>query len=146
MKVKHLLAGYATGTLTPEESSALMRAALEDQEIFDAMADDEALRRYLAEPSFRRDLLKATAPRSSLTWWAGAASGGGRGGLSGWRCICGCHVRFRVVSLGQMAVARAPLPLEPPRATAYTCSRESSSGYGASEACGGCGLSAAKDG
>jgi hypothetical protein len=71
-QVKHLLGGYATGTLTPEENAALMQAALEDQELFDALADDESLRRYLAEPEFRKDLLKATASKPSGLRWIAA--------------------------------------------------------------------------
>jgi hypothetical protein len=67
--IRHLLGGYATGTLTPEENAVLMEAALDDQELFDALADDEALRRYLADPKFRKDLLKATAPRPARAPW-----------------------------------------------------------------------------
>jgi hypothetical protein len=72
--VKHLLGGYATGTLTPAENEALMRAALEDQELFNALADDEVLRRYLGDPAFRQDLLKATARRQVRAWWYAGAS------------------------------------------------------------------------
>jgi hypothetical protein len=54
-----------------------MRAALEDQELFDALADDETLRRYLADADFRTELLKATAPKSAarrMQWIAGVAA------------------------------------------------------------------------
>lgn len=61
--VRKLLGGYATGTLTPEEHDALLSAALEDQELFNALADEEALRQYLADPAFRRDLLVAMDER-----------------------------------------------------------------------------------
>ena len=37
-EIKKLLGGYATGTLTAEEQQALFAAALEDQELFDALA------------------------------------------------------------------------------------------------------------
>ena len=37
-----LLGGYAAGTLTPEERRALFDAALADQALFDALADEEA--------------------------------------------------------------------------------------------------------
>jgi hypothetical protein len=71
-QVKYLLGGYATGTLTPEENAALMQAALEDQELFNALADDESLRRYLADADFRRDLLKAMAPKPYKMRWIAA--------------------------------------------------------------------------
>lgn len=61
--IRNLLGGYATGTLTPEERDALLSAALEDQELFNALADEEALRQYLADPAFRRDLLTAMDER-----------------------------------------------------------------------------------
>lgn len=66
--VNRLLGGYAAGTLTPEEREALCRAALTDQALFDAMADEEALRELLAEPAARaqllRDLRESPEPRS----------------------------------------------------------------------------------
>lgn len=66
--VNRLLGGYAAGTLTPEEREALCQAALADQALFDAMADEEALRELLAEPSARaqllRDLRESPEPRS----------------------------------------------------------------------------------
>ena len=116
-QVKHLLGGYATGTLTPEENNALMQAALGDQEIFDAMADDEALRRYLAEPSFRQDLLKATAPRTSFKRWAGVA-----GGVAAAACLVTAYLwvsRPVPVALPvQMAASRPVLRREPAPAPA----------------------------
>ncbi|MEP7361687.1 MAG: hypothetical protein ABI972_00395, partial [Acidobacteriota bacterium] len=54
--LEKLLGGYMTGTLTEAENSALMRAALDDQQLFDAMADGEALRDALADPVFRARL------------------------------------------------------------------------------------------
>jgi hypothetical protein len=75
-RVRHLLGGYATGTLTPQENEVLFSAALEDQELFDALADDEALRKFLADPSFRNELLKATAPQSARKTWRWIAAFG----------------------------------------------------------------------
>lgn len=71
-QVKHLLGGYATGTLTEAENAALMRAALEDQELFNTLADDEALRRYLADVDFRQELLNAMAPKPHRLRWIAA--------------------------------------------------------------------------
>jgi len=67
---EHLLGGYATGTLTAEERAALMQAALQDQALFDALMDEEALRETLADPATRAALLRALAPKvRSMPWW-----------------------------------------------------------------------------
>jgi hypothetical protein len=57
--IQKLLGGYATGTLTPEEQQALFAAALEDQEIFDALGREQALRDLLRDPSAKAQLLAA---------------------------------------------------------------------------------------
>lgn len=54
-----LLGGYAAGTLTPEERRALFSAALEDQQIYDALVREEPLRDLLADPAARANLLAA---------------------------------------------------------------------------------------
>jgi len=107
--VRHLLGGYATGTLTPAEHAALMQAALEDQELFDALADDEALRRYLADPTFRKDLLKATAPRQARTPWIAALAVAAAAAIAGMFWI----PRHKETALVQMADTRQPV-LAPP--------------------------------
>jgi hypothetical protein len=57
--IQKLLGGYATGTLTPEERQALFEAALTDQELFDALAREEALRSVLSDPVARAHVLAA---------------------------------------------------------------------------------------
>ncbi len=66
--IRHLLGGYATGTLTPAEQAALFAAALEDQVLFDALAQEQALRDHLADPAVRGELLAALAPRRTSFW------------------------------------------------------------------------------
>jgi len=61
-----LLGGYATGTLTEEERKALFEAALDEQQIFNALADEEALKELLEHPESRERLLAVLAG-SSLT-------------------------------------------------------------------------------
>lgn len=64
--LKLLLGGYATGTLTPAEREKLFAAALENQEIFDALADDQALKELLEDPESRgylREALHETTSR-----------------------------------------------------------------------------------
>jgi hypothetical protein len=58
-----LLGGYAAGTLTEEERRALFEAALTDQPLFDALADEEALREVLADPACRERVRSALADR-----------------------------------------------------------------------------------
>jgi len=70
--IQKLLGGYATGTLTPEERQALFEAALTDQQLFDALAREEALRDVLSDPSARAHLLAAIndAPAPWYRqWW-----------------------------------------------------------------------------
>jgi hypothetical protein len=55
--IQKLLGGYATGTLTPEERQTLFATALEDQELFDALAREEPLREVLSDPAARAQLL-----------------------------------------------------------------------------------------
>jgi hypothetical protein len=61
-ELEKLLGGYAAGSLSEEERGALLRASLEDQQLFDVLADEEAMRDALADPVFRgrmRALLRA---------------------------------------------------------------------------------------
>lgn len=68
-----LIGGYATGSLTPAEREALLRAALEDQTLFNTLAEEEPLRELLADPATRQRLLgvleaKPAAWRRLLDW------------------------------------------------------------------------------
>ena len=58
-EAEKLLGGYATGTLTEAERKTLFAAALEDQALFDALADEEGLRALLAEPDARARVVAA---------------------------------------------------------------------------------------
>ncbi len=66
--IQKLLGGYATGTLTPEEQQTLFAAALEDQELFDALAKEQALRDLLRDPASRAHVLAALDDRPA-PWW-----------------------------------------------------------------------------
>ena len=65
--LKHLLGGYATNTLTPGERDRLFAAALEDQELFNALADEQALKEMLDDPESRGYLKEALAETPALT-------------------------------------------------------------------------------
>ena len=56
---KRLLGGYATDTLTDAERRELLRAALDDQELFDAVLEEDGLRELLETPGARQEVLEA---------------------------------------------------------------------------------------
>jgi hypothetical protein len=61
--IQNLLGGFATDTLTDRERELLFTAALKNQELFDSLADEQALRELLSDPASRRQLLQALEPR-----------------------------------------------------------------------------------
>jgi hypothetical protein len=87
--LEKLLGGFAADTLTQEEKQALYTAAMQDQQLFNALADEQALKELLSNPDVRRRLLtsleqkKAPAFDGPLPWldWlrrpAGLAFAGG---------------------------------------------------------------------
>ena len=56
-EIRHLLGGYATGTLTDDERARLFAAALDDQALFDALAEEQPLKDLLDDPESRGYLL-----------------------------------------------------------------------------------------
>ena len=79
IKAEDLLGAYATSTLNPAERRKLLEAALADQGIFNALAQEETLREALEDRVFRGRViarlreLDARAPVGSLrriwAWW-----------------------------------------------------------------------------
>jgi hypothetical protein len=61
-EIQKLLGGYATDTLSEAERRALFEAALEDQELFDALAKEQALREVFEDPAARAQLVSALGP------------------------------------------------------------------------------------
>jgi hypothetical protein len=69
-EIRKLLGGYATGTLTESERKALFAAALDDQELFDELGREQALKELLDSPEARTRLAAALAPPKKATaWW-----------------------------------------------------------------------------
>ncbi|MGH9720941.1 MAG: CsgG/HfaB family protein [Bryobacteraceae bacterium] len=68
--VHKLLGGYATDTLTPAEREALFAAALEDQQLFEALADEQVLRDLLRDPAARQRVLRALEHQPPRSAWA----------------------------------------------------------------------------
>jgi hypothetical protein len=105
--------GYATGTLTPEERQALFAAALEDQELFDALAREQPLRDLLGDPAAKAELLAALgeAPASwgqrAFRWIWGHAPV--LATLACFLAVGGYMVReMRLASRQEVAVATPP--------------------------------------
>lgn len=82
-EIRKLLGGYATNTLTESERNALFEAALDDQELFNALQQEQALKNLLDDPAARAEVRQALEQPSGrvraagwMRWWAwgGAAS------------------------------------------------------------------------
>jgi len=75
--IRRLIGGYATGTLTEAEQRLLFDAALNDQELFDELSREQALKEMLDEPGTRQRLIAALGqPKpKQFVWWPWAAAG-----------------------------------------------------------------------
>ncbi len=69
-EIQKILGGYATGTLTPEERQALFAAALDDQDLFDALGREQSLRDLLRDPGAKAELLAALGTPKGGGFWA----------------------------------------------------------------------------
>ncbi|MGB6946806.1 MAG: hypothetical protein WBE37_30705 [Bryobacteraceae bacterium] len=58
-EIRKLLGGYATNALTANERQILFEAALEDQELFNALQNEDALRELLDDPVSREQVRRA---------------------------------------------------------------------------------------
>ena len=82
LEIRKLIGGYATGSLSDAERQLLFEAALEDQELFDELMGEHALKELLEEPGANARLIAALAPVSPPPkpfWnraWPWAASAG----------------------------------------------------------------------
>ena len=126
--LEKLLGGFAADTLTPEEKRLLYAAALQDQQLFNALANEQALKELLSNPDLRRRLLasleqqRVSAAGSSLSWldWLRRPAGlAFAGGLTAAALAVVLGVRIYQDSLQQAAqsvetkVAKPPSPLLP---------------------------------
>jgi hypothetical protein len=65
--LEKLLGGFAADTLTPEEKQTLYTTALQDQQLFNALADEQPLKELLSDPDVRRRLLASLEQKSAST-------------------------------------------------------------------------------
>jgi hypothetical protein len=64
--IRKLLGGYAAGILTEAERKALFEAALADQELFNELAGEQALKELFEDDRARRQLLHALGEKQPL--------------------------------------------------------------------------------
>ena len=64
-ELEKILGGFAADTLTPDEKQTLYAAALQDQQLFNALADEQALKELLTDPDVRRRLLASLEQKSA---------------------------------------------------------------------------------
>ena len=102
--LEQILGGYATDTLTEEEKRQLFEAALHDQMLFNALADEEGLKALLADPQARQRILDSLetgeypqefdlSDSPKLSWfkkqsslaWAGSIAAMGLALIFGWQ-------------------------------------------------------------
>src|SRR6476619_3762462 len=68
-ELEKLLGGFSADTLTAEERQHLYAAALQDQQLFNALADEQALKELLADPAVRLRLLQTLAQPHGARGW-----------------------------------------------------------------------------
>jgi len=106
-EIRSLIGGYATGSLSAAEREALFEAALDDQELFDELAREQALKELLDQPGVKPRLLEMLAPQRRRNAWVWAAAG-----AFAIAVIAGIMV-FRTPPPQQLARVIAPAPAAP---------------------------------
>jgi hypothetical protein len=116
-EIRKLLGSYATDTLSETERSALFAAALEDQELFNELAKEQALRDVLRDPSARQQLIDALGPpRETLRWLRKPAVWAMVGSMAALLIVAALMLRqTRHASRGDVIVADA-IATRPPAA------------------------------
>ena len=117
-----LLGGFAADTLTAEEKRTLYSAALQDQQLFNALADEQALKELLADPVVRHRLLRALKQTSAsgaggslswLVWFRRPAGFAFAGGLAAAALAVVLGIRIYQDSLKQTAQSVATEDAKP---------------------------------
>jgi len=120
--LEKLLGGFAADTLTAEERNLLYTAGLQDQQLFNALADEQVLKELLSDPDIRRRLLQALQKTNtsgvggSLSWldWFRRPTGlAFAGGLSAAALAVVLGVRIYQDSLRQSAQSVATEEVTP---------------------------------
>lgn len=128
--LEKLLGGFAADTLTQEERQKLFTAALHDQQLFNALADEQALKELLDKPDVRRKLLASLGQKSAsgageffswLGWFRRPAGLAFAGGLTAAALAVVLGIRVYQDSLKQaaqsIAIEEARPAIPPPHVT-----------------------------
>ena len=125
--IRRLLGGYATGTLSEAQRKLLFEAALEDQELFDELARDQALKELLEAPGVKQRLLASIESRPHAEWWKhplpwamGGAALAVSAGLMAIVFLTQSGSRPRPSGPTEVAQARPPVIAEAPSAPVVT--------------------------
>lgn len=112
---KKLIAGYATGSLSDAERNRLFEAALEDQELFEELAREQALKELLDEPGAKQRLIAALGSEKppAVAWWKRPLSWSLAAVAASGIAILTWTVS-RTPAPVQVATVAAPTPLPPP--------------------------------
>jgi len=105
-EIRKLLGDYATNALSAQERKALFEAALDDQDLFNALQDEDALRELLADPVTRAQVRQAlAAPRDARrrTFWSRR-----------WMFGVAIPAVAAVIVIALMNRAKPPEPVAPP--------------------------------
>lgn len=74
-EARKLLGGYATDSLTEHERKLLFDAALDNQDLFDELASEQALKELIESPGARTRLQAAVEPEAKArVWWPWAVA------------------------------------------------------------------------
>lgn len=113
-----LLSEYSTGLISEEDKNQLFQEALQDQLLFEALADEEHLKGVLTDSAFRQELLTSLTPgRSSFVQWFRPWQLALGGTLAS--ALIGTFIAWKTQAPSQQktlqtpAVASAPLPDTP---------------------------------
>jgi hypothetical protein len=104
-EIRKLLGGYATNALTADERRILFEAALDDQELFNALQNEDALRELLDDPVSRDQVRRALEQPKRPGFWSRR-----------WALGVAIPAVAAVIVIAVMNRATAPEHLAPPRA------------------------------
>ncbi len=113
-----LIGGYATGTLSEAERRLLFEAALEDQDIFDELAREQAFKEMLETPGVRDRLAASLEPTRSGSMGTPRARGWVKPLMFGLAALFVVGVSLTAVMLSRNGdrnqIAQLDQPLHPP--------------------------------
>jgi hypothetical protein len=101
-EIRRLLGGYSANTLSEGERRALFEAALDDQDLFNALQNEDALRELLADPVTREQARLAAGPSDAKT-------GQGFWTRQRWFVSAGSLATAAVITLGFVVWQRSPM-------------------------------------